>query len=66
MKRFSFVVLFSVCICGFVDFVVAVDVDGVAMVVASPLSNFTACVDTVFFFIAGCLFSNNTSSHLDS
>ena len=64
-KRFSFVVLFSVCICGFVV-VVAVDVDDVAMVVAALLSTSTVCTDTVFLFIAGYLFCNNTSSHLDS
>ena len=63
-RKFS-VVLFSVCICRFVV-VVAVDVDDAALVVAALPSTSTVCTDTVFLFIAGHLFCNNTSSHLDS
>lgn len=56
--RFSFVVLFSIYICGFVIVVVAVDLDVVVMVVAPLLSTFTVITDTVFLFIAGHLFCN--------
>ena len=62
---FSPVVLFSLCSCGFVV-VVAVNVHDVAMIVAALLSTSMVCTDTVFIFIAGHLFCNNTSSHFDS
>ena len=57
-ERFSFVVLFSICICGFVAVVVAVDLDDVAMVVAPLLLTFTVFTDIVFLFTAGHLFCN--------
>lgn len=47
-ERFSFVVLFSICICGFVAVVVAVDLDDVAMVVAPLLLTFAVFTDIVF------------------
>ena len=65
-ERLSFVVLFSVCICEFVVVIVTVDVDDVVMVVETLLSTFTVCPETVFLFIAGLLFRNNTLSRLDS
>ena len=49
----------------FVVAVVAVDVDDVVMAAATLLSDFKVCTDTVFLFIAGHLFCNNTSSRLD-
>ena len=60
-ERFSFVILFSACICGFVVgggvvvvvvVVVAVDMVDVVMVVASLLSTFTVGIENASLFIA--------------
>lgn len=58
-EKTLFVVLFTVCICGFIVVVavaLTVGVNDVVMVVVACLLTFTVCGDTAPLFIAGHLF----------